>query len=75
MNKKLKLGIHLFDAFNQNEVNAIVSSTNLETKFYEKNDSRNFRISLTYNFGNLKLQNENTTIETEKVKSGGGMVK
>jgi hypothetical protein len=75
MNKKLKLGIHLFDVFNQNEINALVSSTNLETNFKEKNDSRNFRISLTYNFGNLKLQKENTDIETEKVKSGGGLVK
>jgi outer membrane receptor protein involved in Fe transport len=75
MNKKLKLGIHLFDVFNQNEINALVSSTNLETNFKEKNDSRIFRISLTYNFGNLKLQNENTTIQTEKVQSGGGLVK
>ena len=75
MNKKLKLGLHMFDVFNQNEVNALISSTNLQTRFYEKNDSRHFRISLTYNFGNLKLQNENTTIETEKVKSGGGFVK
>lgn len=75
MNRKLKLGIHAFDLFNQNQVNALVSSTNLETNFHEKNDSRTFRISLTYNFGNLKLQNENTTIETEKVKSGGGLVK
>ncbi|TDP58141.1 TonB-dependent receptor domain-containing protein [Flavobacterium dankookense] len=75
MNKKLKLGLHMFDIFNQNEVNALISSTNLQTRFYEKNDSRHFRISLTYNFGNLKLQNENTTIETEKVKSGGGFVK
>jgi hypothetical protein len=50
----------------------LVSSTNLETKFFEKNDTRTFRLSLTYNFGNLKLQNENTTIETEKIQSGGG---
>lgn len=75
MNRKLKIGLHMFDVFNQNEVNALVSSTNLQTKFYEKNDSRNFRISLTYNFGNLKLQKENTTIDTEKVQSGGGMLK
>lgn len=75
MNKKLKLGIHAFDLFNQNEVNALVSATNLETRFHEKNDSRTFRISLSYNFGNLKLQNENTEIQTEKVKSGGGLVK
>ncbi|GEC79786.1 TonB-dependent receptor domain-containing protein [Flavobacterium aquatile] len=72
MDKKLKLGVHLFDVFNQNEINALVSSTNLETKFFEKNDTRTFRLSLTYNFGNLKLQNENTTIETEKIQSGGG---
>lgn len=75
MNRKLKIGLHMFDVFNQNEVNALVSSTNLQTKFYEKNDSRNFRISLTYNFGNLKLQKENTTIDTEKIQSGGGMLK
>ena len=75
MNKKLKVGIHAFDLFDQNEINAIVSSTNLETNFSEKNDSRVFRISLTYNFGNLKLDKENTDIETEKVKSGGGLVK
>lgn len=75
MNKKLKLGIHAFDLFNQNEVNALVSATNLETRFHEKNDTRTFRISLSYNFGNLKLQNENTEIQTEKVKSGGGLVK
>lgn len=75
LNKKLKLGIHAFDLFNQNEINALVSSTNLETKFYEKNDSRVFRISLTYSFGNLKLEKENTDIQTEKVKSGGGLVK
>ncbi len=75
MNKKLKLGVHAFDLFNQNNINAIVSSTNLQTKFYEKNDSRIFRFSLTYNFGNLKLEKENTDIQTEKVKSAGGLVK
>lgn len=75
MNKKLKIGLHMFDVFNQNEINALISSTNLQTKFYEKQDSRNFRISLTYNFGNLKIEKENTDIETEKVKAGGGFVK
>jgi iron complex outermembrane receptor protein len=75
MNKKLKLGIHAFDVFNQNEVNALISSTNLQTRFRQKEDSRTFRISLTYNFGNLKIEKENTTIETEKVQTGGGMVK
>lgn len=75
MNKKLKIGVHVFDVFNSNEINALVSSTNLQTNFHEKNDSRTFRISLTYNFGNLKLENENTEIQTEKVKSGGGLVK
>ncbi|MGV3697080.1 TonB-dependent receptor domain-containing protein [Flavobacterium sp.] len=75
LNKNLKIGIHAFDLFNQNEINALISSTNLQTKFYEKNDSRTFRISLTYNFGNLKIEKENTDIETEKVKAGGGFVK
>ena len=50
-NKKLKVGVHAFDVFNQNEINALISSTNLQTNFYKKEDSRTFRISLTYNFG------------------------
>ena len=69
------MGLHAFDLFNSNQINAIVSGTNLETNFYRKQDSRTFRISLSYNFGNLKLQKENTSIEVEKVQSGGGMVK
>lgn len=72
MNKNLKVGLHCFDVFNSNEINALVSSTNLETKFYQKPDTRTFRLSLTYNFGNLALKKDNTEIETEKVKSSGG---
>ena len=75
LNNNLKIGIHAMDLFNQNEINAQIATPNLNTNFYEKNDSRVFRISLSYNFGNLKLDKENTTIETEKVKSGGGFVK
>lgn len=75
LNKNLMIGLHCFDVFNTNEINALVSSTNLKTKFYQKPDTRTFRISLTYNFGNLKLEKENTDINTEKVKSGGGMLK
>jgi iron complex outermembrane recepter protein len=75
MNKNLKIGLHAMDLFNQNQINAQIATPNLNTNFYEKNDSRVFRISLSYNFGNLKLEKENTTIETEKVKSGGGFVK
>jgi len=75
LNKKLKIGLHCFDVFNSNEVNALVSSTNLETKFYQKQDSRTFRISLTYNFGDLSLKKENTNINIEKTNSGGGFLK
>ena len=75
MNKKLKLGLHTFDVFNSNQVNALIAGKNLETNFYKKEDSRTFRISLTYNFGNLKLEKENTDINVEKVKSNGGLVK
>jgi len=70
MDKKLKVGVHCFDVFNANEVNALVEGKNLRTNFYEKQDSRTFRISLTYNFGNLKLQTENTNIEVEKANEG-----
>ena len=75
MHKNLKIGLHVFDVFNQNEINALVSSTYIETQFHQKPDSRTFRISLTYNFGNLKLEKENTDIDTEKIKQGGGMLK
>ena len=75
MDKNLKIGLHCFDVFNKNEINALIAGENLNTSFRKKEDSRTFRISLTYNFGNLKLQKENTDINTEKVKSGGGMLK
>ncbi|WP_162127138.1 TonB-dependent receptor domain-containing protein [Flavobacterium phycosphaerae] len=75
LNKNLKIGVHCFDVFNTNEVNALVSSPNLETKFYQKQDTRTFRLSLTYNFGNLSLKKENTEINIEKNQSGGGFVK
>lgn len=70
MDKKLKLGVHCFDVFNSNEVNATIEGRNLKTSFYEKQDTRTFRISLTYNFGNLKLQTENTNIDVEKANEG-----
>jgi iron complex outermembrane recepter protein len=75
MRKKLKIGLHCFDLFNANETSAFVVGKNLESDFYQKTDSRSFRFSLTYNFGNLGLENENTSIETEKAKEGGGMMK
>ena len=75
LNKNLKIGLHCFDVFNTNEVNAIVSSTNLQSNFYRKQDTRTFRISLTYNFGNLSLNKENTDIEVDKSKQGGGFLK
>lgn len=70
MDKKLKLGLHCFDVFNSNQVNATIEGRNLRTNFYEKQDSRVFRVSLTYNFGNLKLQTENTNIDVEKANEG-----
>ena len=75
LNKKLKIGLHCFDVFNANEINAKIAGQNLNTYFYQKRDSQTFRISLTYNFGNLKLDAENTKIETEKAKNGGGLLK
>ena len=75
LNKNLKIGLHCFDVFNTNEVNALVSSANLHSQFYQKQDSRTFRISLTYNFGNLALKKDNTNIEVEKSKQGGGFLK
>jgi hypothetical protein len=75
MKGKLKMGLHCFDVFNSNEVNALIAGNNLNTNFRQKQDSRTFRVSLTYNFGNLKLEKENTNINTEKVNSGGGLLK
>jgi hypothetical protein len=75
LNKNLKMGLHCFDVFNANEINALVSSPNLETKFYQKQDTRTFRISLTYNFGNLALKKDNTDIDVDKNRQGGGFIK
>lgn len=75
LNKNLKIGLHCFDVFNQNQITALVSSTNLQTQFHQTRDSRTFRISLTYNFGNLKLEKDNTNIDVEKVNQGGGLMK
>lgn len=75
MNKNLKVGLHCFDVFNANEVNALIVAKNLNTDFRQKADSRNFRVSLTWNFGNLKLEKENTDINTDKMNQGGGLLK
>ena len=75
MNKNLKIGLHAFDVFNANEVNALIAGQNLNTNFYQKSDSRHFRVSLTWNFGNLKLEKENTDINTDKKSQGGGLLK
>jgi len=75
MNKKLKIGLHCFDVFNANQINATIAAANLNTGFYQKPDSRTFRVSLTYNFGNMKLQKENTDIQIEKANQGGGILK
>jgi iron complex outermembrane receptor protein len=75
MNKNLKVGLHCFDVFNANEVNALIAGQNLNTNFHQKNDSRTFRVSLTWNFGNLKLEKDNTDINTDKKNQGGGLLK
>jgi hypothetical protein len=75
LNKNLKIGLHCFDVFNTNEINATVSSTNLQSKLYQKPDTRTFRISLVYNFGDLALKKDNTDINIEKTNSGGGFLK
>jgi hypothetical protein len=75
MDKKLKIGLHCFDVFNSNEINALIAGQNLETNFGQKRDTRTFRLSLTYNFGNLKIDKENTDIQVEKKQAGGGLVK
>lgn len=73
INKKLKIGLHCFDVFNSDETNALISGQNLNTEYRQKKDSRNFRISLTYNFGNLKLEKENTEINNEKLQQNKGL--
>lgn len=75
MDNKLKIGLHCFDVFNSNEISALIAGQNLESNFAQKRDSRTFRLSLTYNFGNLKLEKENTDIQVEKKQAGGGLVK
>ncbi len=74
LNKNLKIGLHAFDLFNQNSINATISSQNVNTLFYQKDDSRVFRISLSWNFGKLKTV-EQTDIEADKRQSSGGFIK
>ena len=75
LDKKLNIGLHCFDVFNTYQVNALIASRNLNTNFHEKMDSRTFRISLTYNFGNLSLQKDDTNINIEKTNQSGGGLK
>ena len=75
LNKKMKVGLHCFDVFNKNETNGLITGNNLETQYHQKHNSRVFRISLTYNFGNLKLNKENTEIQNDKLQQSGGLVK
>ncbi len=66
LNKNLKINIYCNDLFNTNEINAIVSTNNLETNYYQKQDSRIFGIGLTFNFGNINLKKEDINIPLEK---------
>lgn len=75
LDKKLNIGLHCFDVFNTYQVNALIAGQNLNTNFHEKVDSRTFRISLTYNFGNLSLQKDDTNINIEKTNQSGGGLK
>ncbi|MEI6821589.1 MAG: outer membrane beta-barrel family protein [Bacteroidota bacterium] len=74
IDKKLKVGLHVFDLFNMNETNGLIVGQNLETLYHQKHNSRVFRISLTYNFGNLKLHKENTEIQNEKIQKSSGLL-
>lgn len=75
MSKRLKFGLYCFDVFDANEVNVHIAAKNLNTNFYRKNDSRTFGLSLTWNFGNLKLHIDNTNIKTDKTSQDGGLLK
>jgi len=66
LNKNLKINIYCNDLFNTNEINAIVSTNNLQTNYYQKQDSRIFGIGLTFNFGNINLKKEDINIPLEK---------
>ncbi len=74
-NNNIKVGLSVTDSFNTNNVNAVIAGQHLNTNFYKKEDSRAFRVSLTYNFGNLKLSNVSTKIENEKIELDTGLIK
>jgi len=72
INKKIKVGLHCFDVFNNNETNGLITGQNLQTQYHQKQDSRFYRISMTYKFGDSKLEKENTEIQNEKMQQSSG---
>jgi iron complex outermembrane recepter protein len=75
INKKMKAGLHCFDVFNQNENNGLITGQNLQINYHKKKDSRIFRIFLTNNLGNLKLNKENIEIQNEMIQQSSGLIK
>jgi len=75
LKKKMKVGLHCFDVFNKSETNGLITGQNLSTQYDQKKNTRVFRISLTYNLGNLNLKKENTEIQNEKIQQSSGLIK
>lgn len=65
LNNKLTASISIQDMLNQNEINAFVPSTYINSNFHQKADTRVFWFKLSYNFGKLKNDTE-IQIDSEK---------
>lgn len=70
-NKKIKIDLSVHDLFNTSELNADLYTQRLNTTYYQKLDSRNFRVSLSYSFGKynskkkVEIEKEDDRIETK----------
>ncbi|MGI4727186.1 MAG: TonB-dependent receptor domain-containing protein [Janthinobacterium lividum] len=75
LNKKLNAKFSVSDIFNTRTNNLSSNYTNTNINVYQKRDSRVALLTLTYNFGNSKLQtrrhNSGADAEKNRVKGGG----
>lgn len=73
--KKAHVKFSINDLFDQRQIKIRSAIPSLDYQLNQKEESRSFRLTLTYNFGNTQLKvkkfrSNNSSIEQERVKSG-----
>ncbi len=73
LKRKLTTSFQVTDPFNTNYQQLKTTGTNLDVATNQKQDTRVFRVNLTYSFGkHRRFMNENTVIDTDKKENKGG---